>query len=70
MAAWTVAASACVGLEALFLVRLVHLLLTLQTDFPNLPQPSWHALSFSIGFLVVGAAMTYLLVSARQPSDG
>lgn len=64
--AWTAAASACIGIEVLFLSRLAFLVGAMATGFPNLPQPSWHALAFAIGFLIVGAAMTYILISPRR----
>lgn len=66
IAAWSLVASACVAVEALFLFRLVHLLCEAGTGLANLPHPSWHAFAFSIGFLAVGASMTYVLIGARK----
>jgi hypothetical protein len=65
--AWTVAASAGIGVEALFAVRLARSFRAAQAGFAGLGQPSWHALAFSIGFLVAGAAMSLVLIGARQP---
>ena len=64
-AAWTAVASIGIALEALFWVRLVHLF---RTSYSNLPQPSWHALDFSIGFAIVGAAMIGVLIGATRPT--
>ena len=63
VAAWTAIASAGVAVEALFWLRFIHLLGS-STDFRFLPDyPSWHALDFSARFLIVGAAMTGVLLS-------
>ncbi len=69
--AWTAVAAAGIAVEALFWLRLVHRLGS-STDFHFLPDyPSWHALAFSAGFLVVGAGLAGVLLSApsaeRQP---
>jgi hypothetical protein len=61
--AWTIAASAGVTIEGLFLWRLVR---SLTTPFANLPAPSWHALLFGVGYLVVGLAMTLVLAGAGR----
>jgi hypothetical protein len=67
VAAWTAVASAGIAVEALFWLRLIHLLGS-SIDFRFLPDyPSWHALDFSAGFLIVGAAMTVVLLSAPSP---
>ena len=67
---WTIAASAAVAIECLFLWRLVR---NLATPFANLPNPSWHAVYFGIGYLVVGLAMMVILAgagrSARKSAD-
>jgi hypothetical protein len=56
-----------IAVEALFWIRLIHLLGS-SIDFRFLPDyPSWHALDFSAGFLIVGAAMTGVLLSAPSP---
>jgi hypothetical protein len=65
--AWTAVASASIAVEAVFWIRLVHLL---GTSDPNLPEPSWHALDFSAGFLIVGAAMAYVLIGATRSVTG
>jgi hypothetical protein len=64
--AWTVAASAGIGVEALFIIRLAHLFWVPGARFANLGQPSWHALAFAIGFLIAGAAMSFALIGARR----
>lgn len=64
--AWTAAAAACIGIEVLFLSRLASLFGAMATGFPNLPHPSWHALAFAAGFLIAGAAMTYILIKPRR----
>jgi hypothetical protein len=56
-------ASLSLAIEALFWSRPVHLL---GTRYANLLHPSWHALDFVVGYLVVGAAMTCVLVGARR----
>jgi hypothetical protein len=67
VAAWTATASAGIAVEALFWIRLIHLLSS-SIDFRFLPDyPSWHALDFSAGFLIVGAAMAGVLLSAPSP---
>lgn len=54
----------------LFLSRLAFLFRAMATAFPNLPHPSWHALALAIGFLITGAAMTYILINpGRTASD-
>jgi hypothetical protein len=65
--AWTVVASASLAVEALFLFRLGNVFagVWLAASW-NLPQPSWRALAFSISFLIVSAAMTSVLMSARR----
>jgi hypothetical protein len=69
VAAWTSIASAGIAVEALFWLRFVHLLGS-STDFRFLPDyPSWHALDFSAGFLIVGAAMAGILLSAPSPES-
>jgi len=69
VAAWTAVASAGIAVEALFWLRLIHLLGS-SIDFRFLPDyPSWHALDFSAGFLIVGAAMTVVLLSAPSPES-
>jgi hypothetical protein len=52
-----------IAVEALFWIRLIHLLGS-SIDFRFLPHPRWHALDFSAGFLIVGAAMAGVLLSA------
>lgn len=64
-AIWTATASASVAVEVLFWIRLVHLL---EPGFPSLPDPSWHALAFSVGFLAVGGAMSWVLIRATRPA--
>jgi hypothetical protein len=67
VAAWTAIASAGIAVEVLFWVRLVRLVGS-SVDFRFLPDyPSWHALDFSAGFLIVGAAMAGVLLSAPSP---
>jgi hypothetical protein len=66
VATWTVAASAGVAIEALFLWRLVE---NLITPFANLPTPSWHALYFGVGFLVVGIGMALALAGAGRSAS-
>lgn len=61
VAAWTIAASAGVGIEALFMWRLVK---NLATPYANLPTPSWHALDFGVGYLAVGVGMALALAGA------
>ena len=61
VAAWTIAASAGVAIEGLFMWRLVE---NLTTPFANLPTPSWHALYFGVGYLVVGIGMALALAGA------
>jgi hypothetical protein len=60
--AWTVAASAGVFIESLFVWRLILIVVTAS----NLPTPSWHALAFAIAYLVVGTAMALVLVGAGR----
>jgi len=31
-----------------------------------LPQPSWHALDFAVSYLIIGAAMATVLITARR----
>ena len=62
-AAWTAAASMAVAVEVLFVVRLVR---NLSVSYANLAQPSWHALAFSIGFALAGAAMIAVLIGATR----
>jgi hypothetical protein len=38
----------------------------LSTPLANLPDPSWHALYFGIGYFVVGMAMTLTLAGALR----
>jgi hypothetical protein len=61
--AWATVASASLALEAVFWIRLEHLL---GTRYANLPYPSWHALDFAVGYLVVGAAMACVLIGAAR----
>lgn len=61
IAAWTIAASAGVAIEGLFMWRLVR---NLTTPFANLPIPSWHALYFGVGYLAVGIGMALALTGA------
>jgi hypothetical protein len=61
--AWTAAASTSLAIEALFLVRFVHML---ESSYPNLPYPSWHALDFAVGYLVDGAVLASVLIIARK----
>jgi len=69
VATWTAIASAGIAVEALFWLRLI-LLLGSSIDFRFLPDyPSWHALDFSAGFLIVGVAMAGVLLSAPSPES-
>jgi hypothetical protein len=69
VAAWTAIASAGIAVEALFWLRLIHLLGS-SVDFRFLPDhPSWHALDFAAGFLIVGAALAGVLLSAPSPQS-
>jgi hypothetical protein len=61
--AWAAVASTSLAIETLFWSRLMHML---GTRYANLPHPSWHALDFAVGYLVVGAAMACVLVGARR----
>jgi hypothetical protein len=61
--AWTAVASSSLAIEALFWSRLMHML---GTRYANLPYPSWHALDFAVGYLVVGTAMACVLIGARR----
>jgi hypothetical protein len=63
VAAWNIAGSAGVTIEGIFMWRLVR---NLTTPFANLPVPSWHALFFGIGYIVVGTAMTLVLAGAGR----
>jgi hypothetical protein len=63
VAAWTIAGSAGVAVEGLFIWRLVR---NLMTPFANLPTPSLHALYFGIGFLTVGMIMIVVLAGASS----
>jgi hypothetical protein len=38
----------------------------LTTPYANLPVPSWHALFFGIGYLVVSVAMLLVLAGAGR----
>jgi hypothetical protein len=60
---WTAVAAASLAIEALFWSRLIHML---GTRYANLPHPSWHALDFAVGYLVVGAAMACVVIGARR----
>jgi hypothetical protein len=61
--AWTAVASTSLAIEALFWSRLMHML---GTRYANLPHPSWHALDFVVGYLVIGTAMAFVLIGARR----
>jgi len=61
--AWTVAASAGIAVESLFIWRVIHFV---GTAYSNLPVPSWHALAFAIAYIVVGAAMALVLIGAGR----
>jgi hypothetical protein len=70
--AWTVAASLAVGVEGVFLFRLIRFLMI---PFANLAQPSWHALDFSVVFAATGGLMAVALLGAfrsarKSPSAG
>ena len=69
VAAWTAIASAGIAVQVLFWLRFV-ILLGSSVDFRFLPDyPSWHSLDFSVGFLIVGAAMAGVLLSAPSPES-
>jgi hypothetical protein len=67
-AAWTGAASAGIAVETLFLVRFIGLIRAFGSGFPNLPEPSWNALDFSIAFMIAGGAMMVVLFGATRSS--
>jgi hypothetical protein len=64
VAAWTAVASAGIAVEVLFWLWLGF---SHVGRFPLLPDPSWHALDFSVGFLIVGAAMAGVLLGVPSP---
>ena len=60
---WAAVTSMSLAIEVLFWNRLMHML---GTRYGNLPHPSWHALDFTVGYLVAGGAMACVLIGARR----
>ena len=65
VAAWQVAASAGIVVEALFWFRLLLFVEGPRWVFPR----SWHALEPCVGFLVIGAAMIGVLLGFPAPAS-
>jgi hypothetical protein len=61
ISAWTITASTAVAIEGLFVWRLAR---NLFTPYADVPDPSWHALYFGVGYLAVGIAMALALAGA------
>jgi hypothetical protein len=64
VAAWTTVASAGVAVEAVFLLRLYYFLNSGRWLYPR----SWHLLELAVGFLIVGVAMTGVLLGIPSPA--
>jgi hypothetical protein len=65
IAAWTAAASASIAVEAVFWLRVYLFVSGPRWVYPR----SWHALELSVGFLIVGAAMTGVLLGIPSPAS-